>query len=151
MKLAEALLLRSEYQKKIESLQIRIGANIKVQENDSPLEDPQELIREAFETTEQLSTLIKKINARNNTATLPNGMTLSEAIVERETIMKKRNILTMVTMLAQGRDHRLTHSEVKMNVIVSIEDTQKQIDALSQRFRELDTQIQGANWTTEME
>jgi len=151
MKLAEALLLRSEYQKKIENLQSRIHANIKVQENDSPHEDPQGLIEETFDLTEQLCALIKKINACNNTATLPNGLTISEAIVERDMLMKKRNILSSITMMAQNRDYRLTHSEVRMNVIVSVEEMQKQIDTISQRFRELDTQIQGANWTTELE
>jgi len=151
MKLAEALLLRSEYQNKIENLNSRIHANIKVQEGDRPLEDPQALIEEAFGLAEQLCELIKRINARNNAATLPGGMTLSEAIVERDMVMKKRNILAMVAAVAQAKDHRLTHSEVKMNVAVSIEAVQKQVDALSKRFRELDVLIQGANWTTEME
>ena len=151
MKLAEALLLRSEYQKKIENLQTRILANIKVQENDSPHEKPQDLIGEAFDLTEQLCTLIKRINACNNIAMLPNGLTISEAIVERDMLMKKRSILTLTAAVAQDRDYRLTRSEVKMNVTVSVEETQKQIDAISQRFRELDTLIQGANWTTDID
>ncbi|MCL2296060.1 MAG: DIP1984 family protein [Methanomassiliicoccaceae archaeon] len=151
MKLAEALLLRSEYQKKIENLQSRILVNVKVQENDSPHENPQDLIREAFDLAEQLCTLIKKINACNNETMLPNGLTISEAIVERDMLMKKRNILAFTVTVAQDRDYRLTHSEVKMNVTVSVEETQKQIDAISQKFRELDTQIQGANWITDMD
>jgi hypothetical protein len=151
MKLAEALLQRSEYQQKIENLKSRILANIKVQEGDKPLENPQDLIKEAFGLTEQLCVLIKRINARNNTALLPTGQTLSEAIVEREMLMKKRNILASVATNALEKDYRLTHAEVKMNVTVSVEETQKQLDALSQQFRELDTQIQGINWTTELE
>jgi hypothetical protein len=151
MKLAEALLLRSEYQKKIENLQSRILANVKVQENDKPLENPRELIKETFELCERLCALIQKINARNNKVVLPTGRTLSEAIVERDALMKKRNILAAIAAKALERDYRLTHSEVKTNVIVSVEETQKQIDAFSQQFRELDTQIQGINWTTELE
>jgi hypothetical protein len=149
MKLAEALLLRSEYQKKIESLQSRILANIKVQENDRPLENPQELIKAAFELSDQLCALIQKINARNSAVTLPTGQTLSEAIVERDMLMKKRNMLASIVAKAQEKDYRLTHAEVKMNVIVSVEETQKQLDSLSQKFRELDTRIQEINWTTE--
>ena len=151
MKLAEALLLRSEYQKKIENLQSRILANIKVQDKDEPLENPQELINESFELSGQLCALIKKINACNNSATLSGGQTLSEAIVERDMLMKKRNILAAVAAKVLDKDYRLTHSEVKMNVVVSIKETQKQIDALSQKFRELDAQIQGLNWTTDLE
>ncbi len=151
MKLAEALLLRSEYQQKIENLHSRILANLKVQENDKPLESPQELMMELFELSEQLCALIKKINARNNTAALPTGQTLSEALVERDMLLKKRNVLASVANRAMERDYRLTHAEVKMNVTVSVEDTQKQVDALSKQFRELDTIIQGLNWTTELE
>jgi hypothetical protein len=151
LKLAEALLLRSEYQKRIENLQSRILANIKVQDGDKPLESPQELIKEAFELSEQLCALIQKINVRNNTAVLPMGQTLSEAIVERDMLMKKRKILASIAAIALEKDYRLTHAEVKMNVTVSIEETQKQVDALSQKFRELDAQIQGINWTTELE
>ncbi len=151
MKLAEALLLRSEYQKKIENLQSRILANVKVQENDKPHENPEELLKEAFGLSEQLCTLIQKINARNNIVTLPTGQTLSEAIVERDMLIKKRNILASVAAAAIEKDYRLTHAEVKMNVTISVEETQKQVDAFSQKFRELDTQIQGLNWTSELE
>ena len=150
MKLAEALLLRSELQKKFENLQNRIFANIKVQDNDKPLENPMTLTDEAFETSEQLCELIKKINNCNNTTKLPTGQTLSEAIVERDMLLKKRNLLASIASRALEKDYRLTHTEVKMNVVVSIETTQKQIDELSKQFRELDTQIQAINWTTEL-
>ena len=88
MKLAEALLLRSENKQKIENLQYRILANIKVQEGDKPLENPQSLMHEVFELNEQLCALIKRINACNNATKLPTGQTLSEAIVERDMLMK---------------------------------------------------------------
>jgi hypothetical protein len=151
MKLAEALLQRSEYQKKIENLQSRILVNVKVQDNDEPMEDPNALTKEAFDIIARLGELIHKINARNNNTLLPNGITISEAIVERDMLMKQRNILVAITGKAQEKDYRLTHAEVKMNVVVSLSETQKQIDELSRKFRELDTQIQGINWTTDLE
>ena len=150
MKLAEALLLRSEYQKKVENLQSRILANIKVQDNDKPLENPQTLIAEAFDFSEKLCALIKRINACNNTTVLATGQTLSEAIVERDMIMKKRNILAAAAAKAHEKDYRLTHTEIKMNVAISVEETQKQIDMLSRQFRELDAQIQALNWATDI-
>jgi len=150
MKLAEALLLRSEYQKKVANLQSRVLANIKVQDNDKPLENPQVLIAEVFELSEKLCVLIKRINTCNNTTKLPSGQTLSEAIVERDMIMKKRNILAAVAAKAHEKDYRLTHSEIKMNVAISVEETQQQIDALSKQFRELDAQIQALNWATDI-
>ena len=150
MKLAEALLLRSEYQKKIENLQSRILSNIKVQDNDKPLENPHSLIEEVFDLNEKLCILIKQINTSNNKAKLTTGQTLSEAIIERDMFMKKRNILASVAAKALEKDYRLTHTEVKINVVVSVEEIQKQIDSLSRQFRELDAQIQASNWTTEL-
>ena len=150
MKLAEALLLRAESKKKLESLHHRILANIKVQDNDKPHENPQTLIDEAFELSGQLCTLIKQINACNNATKLTNGQTLSEAIVERDMLIKKRNILASIAAKALEKDYRLTHTEVKMNTVVSVQDIQKQIDTLSKQFRELDTQIQSMNWNTDL-
>ena len=43
MKLAEALLLRADMQKKLASLRERIVANAVVQEGDKPHEDPEKL------------------------------------------------------------------------------------------------------------
>lgn len=47
MKLAESLLIRSDMQKKLAQLQGRINANIKVQEGDTPSEDPNKLMVDA--------------------------------------------------------------------------------------------------------
>lgn len=150
MKLAEALLLRSEYQQKIESIQGRILLNLKVQENDEPHENPEELLKEVFDLNEQLCTLIKKINIKNNTVRLASGQFLSEALTDRDMLMKKRNMLVAITSKANEKDYRLTHTEIKMCMTLSIKDLQKQIDTLSRKFRELDTQIQAINWTVDL-
>lgn len=150
MKLAEALLLRTEYQKKIGSLQSRIIANLKVQENDKPNENPEELLKEVLLINDKLCSLIKDINARNNTVTLPNGQILAQALVDRDVIVKKRNFLANITDNANERNFRLTRSEIKMYVALSISELQKQIDDLSRDFRELDTQIQALNWNVDL-
>jgi hypothetical protein len=46
MKLAEALILRADLQKRIEQLKQRILNNVMVQEGDEPAEDPSQLLRE---------------------------------------------------------------------------------------------------------
>ena len=48
MKLAEALSIRKDLQKRIQQLETRIKSNVKVQEDEEPLEDPNEL---TFEQT----------------------------------------------------------------------------------------------------
>lgn len=62
MKLAEALLLRSDQQKMLDSMKQRINANVLVQEGDSPSENPLDLIQQAFNLNKKLQSLILKIN-----------------------------------------------------------------------------------------
>lgn len=151
MKLAEALLLRSEYQKKIDSLQQRIMANLKVQENDTPHENPNDLLSELMKLNDELCLMIKKINKRNNEITLESGQTLADALADRDAIMKKRQALSNLSTNAGQRDYRLTHAEVKLCITVDIGKIQKEIDSLSQQFRQLDVQIQEKNWSVDLE
>src|SRR5437868_15491169 len=68
MKLAEALILRADCQKRIAQLKARLLVNAKVQEGDAPAGTPQELIAELDRVSTELLSLIKRIN-RTNSAT----------------------------------------------------------------------------------
>ena len=92
MKLAEALILRSDLQKRIEQLRVRLNNNAKVQENDEPSENPEELLNELDNNINQLKILIKQIN-RTNCVTVSNGQTLADLIAERDALTLKSNIL----------------------------------------------------------
>jgi len=151
MKLAEALLLRAEYQQKIVNLQGRLAQNLKVQEGEQPHEDPEQLLQELLSLNDKLVELIKKVNLANMQTPFDECRTLADALVEREILAKKRQILTTAVSNANQRDYRLTHAEVKLVVTVDIAQLQKQIDQLSKEFRELDTAIQGRNWTVDLE
>lgn len=65
MKLAEALLLRSDQQKKLASLKQRINANVLVQDGDEPSEDPNELIKQVFALIQESNQLICRIHLTN--------------------------------------------------------------------------------------
>ena len=150
MKLAEALLVRADYQEKIGLLQGRILANLKVEQDDAPQEDPNALLREACETNARLRELIKQINARNSVAMLPDGRTLAEALADRDALKKERELLAAVAGQAMQKDYRLTHTELKTRVTVPVAELQKRADDLSREHRELDAQIQAVNWATEL-
>lgn len=62
MKLAEALMVRSDLQKKLYSLQSRLNKNVLVQEGDEPSEDPVSLLGQIFDAQESLHALIIKIH-----------------------------------------------------------------------------------------
>ncbi|MDR2698094.1 MAG: DIP1984 family protein [Candidatus Methanoplasma sp.] len=144
--LGEELLRRSETKKEIENIQSRIHANLWVRENGSPLEDPKELIKEALRMSDTLFWQTKMINAVNNRTMLLTNMSLSEAIVEREMMIRNRNILNKVVDAAQKREQ----TEVKMVIAVSMEEIRSDINLLSMKIKALETEIQKLNWKTEI-
>lgn len=151
MKLAEALLLRKEYQTNLENLTMRILANVKVQENTKPNEEPEQLLEEYMRVSDELCEIVKKINRANNEIKLPDGRTIAEAITERDNLKKKRGLLMAIIQTAITPDYRLTRTEIKMFVSVDIKETQKQIDDMSKQYRILDTEIQKLNWAADLE
>ena len=150
MKLAEALLERKSLKQKIESLQARLAENAMVQEGDSPSEDPKSLMAEMHETVDRLEKLIKQINATNNSTELPDGSSISEAIVSRDMLRQHRDSLDQVAQSTSMQHHRYMRTEVRFVSTMDKSDLRKRIDGLAKDWRELDAQIQAANWTTEL-
>ncbi|MBR5651687.1 MAG: DIP1984 family protein, partial [Bacteroidales bacterium] len=74
MKLAEALSIRKDLQKRIQQLGQRIQNNVKVQEGDAPSEEPMELMKELDACLTQLEDLIWRINATNMQTTNAQGV-----------------------------------------------------------------------------
>lgn len=150
MKLAEALILRADYQKRVEQLKDRLIRNSKIQEGEKPSEDPKDLIKELDSVLSELEVLIKQINRTNSKTQFENKMTLSDALVERDIIGLKRQVLRELIDSASIRQDRFSRSEIKYMATFDIKKTQKQMDDLSKDFRELDTKIQELNWKTDL-
>ena len=83
MKLAEALILRADCQKRVEQLKQRLIRSAKVQEGDEPAENPQELIVELERVSDELVGLIKRINKTNSASQFREDATLSDALAAR--------------------------------------------------------------------
>ena len=149
MKLAEALILRSDLQKRIEQLRVRLNNNAKVQENDRPSENPEELLNELDNNINQLKILIKQIN-RTNCVTVSNGQTLADLIAERDTLTLKSNILRGFLNIAGQKVNLYSTTEIKIMSTVDVPALQKELDQLSKKIRETDTELQQANWLTEL-
>lgn len=149
MKLAEALILRSDLQKRIEQLRVRLNNNAKVQENDKPSENPEELLNELDNNVNQLKILIKQIN-RTNCVTVSNGQTLANLIAERDTLTLKSNILRGFLNIAGQKVNLYSTTEIKIMSTVDVPALQKELDLLSKKIRETDTELQQANWLTEL-
>ncbi|AFZ21659.1 DIP1984 family protein [Allocoleopsis franciscana] len=150
MKLAEALILRADCQKRIEQLRQRLVRSAKVQEGETPPEQPQALIAELDATINQLVDLIQRINKTNSLTNLEEGMTISDALAQRDTLLLKRSVYTSLVDAAAYQQDRYSASEIKSFSTVNVAELQTQTDRLSRECRELDTKIQSSNWNTEL-
>ena len=150
MKLAEALVLRADTQKRIEELRERLKQSALVQEGEKPPEDPQELLGELDRLLNQLAGLIARINYTNLRASVPNGPTLTEALAQRDIIALRQSVLASLAAAAAARVSRYSRTEIRQVATVDVAAVRKQIDQLAQRRRELDTAIQATNWATDL-
>jgi hypothetical protein len=151
MKLAEALLLRADMQKKFASLRDRIGRNAKLQEGDTASEDPQKLLAEAVGVLDELEKLIVRINRANLASKLPDGRSLTEAIARRDTLVQHHALLQSAVTATQADENRYSPREIKWIATLSVSKLQAQSEDLSKSIRELNARIQETNWNVEVE
>ena len=149
MKLAEALNQRADLQKRIAQLQERLNNNVKVQEGDSPAEDPKDLFAELDDAIHQLKETVFRIN-RTNLETAVEGRSLTDIIAEKDTLSLKISTLREVLENANVRSDRFSRNEIKFVRTIDVAKLQKQIDDLSKQLRELDVKLQQANWSTDL-
>jgi hypothetical protein len=149
MKLAEALILRADYQKRFAQLKSRLLANAKVQEGDRAAEDPRELSAELERVAEQLADMIKRINKTNSATVFAVG-SISDALADRDVLALRRAAYADLAQNAAITQDRYTRSEVKYVRTIDVVEIQKQADELAKRYRELDARIQELNWQTEL-
>ncbi len=150
MKLAEALILRADVQKRLEQLKQRLVRNAKVQEGDLPAEDPAALLADLTRLSDDLVQLIQRINKTNTLTVLRPNVTIADALALRDVIALKVRALRDLTQAAAITHDRFSKSEVKFRSTVNVADIQQQIDQLAREHRDLDAQIQAMNWQTEL-
>lgn len=146
MKLAEALILRSDRKKRLELLRERLSRIARVQEGDLPAEDPNALLDEVERTAADLVRLVRQINRTNATVRLDDGRTIADAIADRDDLQLRRSVLNGLLQAAVIKQDRYTKSEVRFQTTVDVGALQKRADDLAREYRELDTTIQAANW-----
>lgn len=150
MKLAEALILRADAQKRIEQLKQRLLNNARVQEGDKPGEDPNELINELERLTTELTSLIQNINRTNVNTLLEEDMTVADALALRDILNLKHRIYRDLANAATISQGRFTRSEIKFLSTVNVAKIQKTADRLAKEHRELDAAIQAINWNVDL-
>lgn len=149
MKLAQALNDRADLNRRIAQLRERLMDNAKVQEGAEPDEDPNELLEELERDCSQLMELMERIN-RTNVQTIRDGKSLAQRLAQRDVLTLKLSILRDFLKESSQKCDRFTHTEIRVFSTVPVAEKQKQVDQLSKSLRELDNEIQGLNWTTEL-
>lgn len=150
MKLATALTERSDLQRRIAELSSRLANNAKVQEGDSPSEQPAALMAELDSSIARLEELIARINLTNSLA-VSDGKTMTQLLAHRDCLKYKLRIWRGFLDAASNRIDRYSKAEIKILSTVSVSDLQRDLDALSKELREVNERIQELNWTTELQ
>ncbi len=150
MKLAEALILRADLQKRLEQVRSRLRNNIIVQEGEEPSEEPDVLLKEFINVQNQLTDIIKAINKTNNITPFNDVWTLADALVERDALIQRRSFYASAVELASSKQDRYSRTEIKYVSVINVKEYQYESDRLSKEYRELDTKIQGLNWNIDL-
>ena len=150
MKLAEALCIRADLQKRSLQLEERIKSVAKIQEGDEPDEMPEDLFAELHSTMVQLQDIVFRINATNMRA-LCDGIPITQMIARKDALSWEINILRNVLKVASSRESRYSRNEIKYVKTVDVLELRKKVDRMSAELRKLDLKIQESNWTVELE
>jgi hypothetical protein len=150
MKLAEALSVRADLQKRIAQLKDRLKDNSKIQEGDDPLEDPKELWTELENYLVQLENLIYRINVTNMHST-HNGQTLTKLIAKKDVLATRVSLMREVLKHTAEREDRYGRQEIRYIRTHNVVELRKEVDSYSRQLRELDLEIQSLNWAVELE
>ncbi len=150
MKLAEALMLRADMRKSIESLRERIARNVLLQEGDTPTEEPEQLIEQINTAIEEFQRLATRINRANQRSPLGDGRTLSDALAHRDALVAQHAVCTHAIEHCQ-RDSRYSAREIKWVSHLSVAELYARANQVSRQIRELNARIQEANWRTEID
>ena len=155
MKLAEALAMRSDAQKRLEQLTARATAVARYQEGEPPAEDPAALLAQAREAIAEIEALVRQINRTNAATELEPGRTITDAIAHRDALKARLKLENGIADAATGRDHgygfgRTLRSELRYVTDLPVADLRAEADRVARELRTLDSAIQQANWSTEL-
>lgn len=150
MRLGQALARRAELQSRLSELRERLEVSTLVQEGDSPPEDPTELIEELDQVADELEQLIASINRTNTETELQPGTTLTDALARRDVLGLRHSALKAAADATAIQQARYSRSEIRMVRTFDVAKVRKRVDQLARERRQLDADIQAANWTVDL-
>ena len=150
MRLSEALIIRADLQRRFAQVGRRLGQNARIQEGDRVAEDPKMLLEEMERIAAQLGGFIRRINRTNAETRFEDGMTISDALAERDVLKMRQSAYRDLAQAASINLTRFSRSEVRYISTVDVAEIQGRADELAKQIRELDTKIQEKNWSIDL-
>lgn len=148
MKLAEALSIRADLQRKVSQLKNRLKDSAKVQEGDEPAESVEDLFAELGDCLSQLEELVFRIN-RTNMQTMHEGETLTHMIARKDALSLRISVMREVLGHVAETD-RYGRNEIRYVRTVDVAALRKETDTYARQLRELDLQLQSLNWSVDL-
>lgn len=149
MKLAEALSMRADLQKRVAQLKERIKVSAKIQEGDEPCDNVDDLRKEMDEALVRLEDLIYRINL-TNVQSVQNGVSITRLIAKRDALSMRVKALQDIVNFVSSNDTRFGRNELKYVRTVDVNELRREADSFAKQYRELDLRIQGLNWTVDL-
>ena len=149
MKLAEALSLRADLQKRVSQLKVRLKDSSKIQEGDEPAEDLNVLYQELDNTLAELEDLIYWIN-ETNASTVYKGENRIRLMARKDVLSQRVALMRDMWKHVTENDTRYGRNEVRFIRLADVGALRKQTDSYARQLRELDMKIQSMNWTTDL-
>ena len=148
MKLAEALSIRADLQRRISQLKSRLKDCSKIQEGDTPAEDVNDLYKELGDCLTQLEELTYRIN-HTNMQTVSEGETLTRIIARKDMLTLRISVMRDVLSHVIEND-RYGRNEIKYIRTIDVPAFRKEMDTYAKQLRELDLKLQSLNWTVDL-
>ena len=150
MKLAEALNGRKNLETRISQIRKLMVNTVKVQEGDSPIEDPEVLMSELSCCLEKLERYIYDINVTNMQIVDEDGKTMTKLLAERDVLKKHIDVLRQTFDQATEVPGRYNRNEIKYVITIDGKSLRQQLEQLSQQYRQLDMKIQALNFSCDL-
>lgn len=154
MNILEALNLKKDLQNRIESLRRRYVNSVTVKKGEKPIEDPQKLLVELEDCFTQLNDISYRISAANTATRNGKGQTIKQLMIEQSIVEQRKECLNRAFEEVLFGDAEVysyyNKPQSEYDVTIDIESLKKEIDNQEIRYRQLTSEIQKLELTTEI-
>ena len=151
MKLAEALIQRTDCKKRMEQLKERMSNNARVQEGEQPAEDALILLRQYDRIATEFEDLVRKINRTNLAARIDAEQSLTDALAKRDVLRLRYRTYSELADAATVILDRYSRSEIPLRSAVDVTELRDQAHQIAAQCRVLEGAIQKLNWEVDLQ